>query len=116
MLGAGGRNGKGLGIIHFRPSVRKLQMGRQFLLKPLAQRQVQSCERHPIEIEAGQIANQPSVSYLSQGFTISMPQLTKSRIFRVAKRPPRDCVMAAICASAKEIGVPSRRRVDVRLA
>ena len=59
MLGAGGRNGKGLGIIHFRPSVRKLQMGRQFLLKPLAQRQVQSCERHPIEIEAGQIANQP---------------------------------------------------------
>ena len=42
---------------------------------------------------------------------ISSPQPGKSVALRVAKNAPRDAAIAAICASACEIGWPVRRRL-----
>jgi hypothetical protein len=44
------------------------------------------------------------------GSTMSIPQSAKSERFRVASEAPREAAIAAICASAWEIGRPERRR------
>ncbi len=52
----------------------------------------------------------PQVHEPFQGLTISRPQSSKSATFRVASLAPRTWAMAAICASALLIGLPSARR------
>jgi hypothetical protein len=52
----------------------------------------------------------PQVHEPFQGSTISRPQSSKSATLRVASLAPRTWEMAAICASAWLIGLPSARR------
>ena len=52
----------------------------------------------------------PQVHEPFQGSTISRPQSSKSATLRVASLAPRTWAMAAICASAWLIGLPSARR------
>ncbi len=53
---------------------------------------------------------EPKVHEPFQGSTTSRPQSSKSTTLRVASLAPRTCAMAAICASAWLIGLPSARR------